>query len=55
MIVIAQSKFVYDHHIDISGIGATIAFIIINSVGAIMIQVLLKRMKDGLVKTAIKK
>lgn len=55
MIVIAQSKFVYDHHIDISGIGATIAFIIINSVGAIMIQVLLKRMKDGLVKTAIRK
>ena len=55
MIVIAQSKFVYDHQIDISGIGATIVFIIINSVGAIMIQVLLKRMKDGLVKAAIKK
>ena len=55
MIVIVQSKFVYDHQIDISGIGATIVFIIINSVGAIMIQVLLKRMKDGLVKTAIRK
>lgn len=55
MIVIVQSKFVYDHQIDISGLGATVIFILINSIGAIMIQVLLKRMKDELVKTAIKK
>lgn len=55
MIVIVQSKFVYDHQIDISSIGATVVFILINSVGAIMLQILLKRMKDELVKAAIKK
>lgn len=54
-IVLVQSKFVYDHQINISSIGATVVFILINSVGAIMIQILLKRMKDELVKAAIKK
>lgn len=55
LIVIAQSKFVYDHHIDISGIGATVIFILINSIGAIVIQIILKRIKDDLVKVAFKK
>lgn len=54
-IVLVQSKFVYDHQIDISSIGATAVFILINSIGAIMIQILLKRLKDELVKAVVKK